>query len=43
MPLPLHPQYLMERRLGGPQSQYGSCGEEKNLALLGIEPEPSSL
>jgi hypothetical protein len=32
-----------ERRLGGPQSQSGCCGEEKNVALLGIKPGLSSL
>jgi hypothetical protein len=34
------PRYPLDRRLGGPQS--GPCGEEKNLVLLEIEPEPSS-
>jgi hypothetical protein len=29
------------RRLGGPQSRSGRCGEEKNHVLLGIEPSPS--
>jgi hypothetical protein len=43
MPLPLYPQgnfprYPLDGRLGGPQIQYGRCGEEKNLAFLGIEP-----
>jgi hypothetical protein len=28
--------------LGGPQIQSGCCGEEKNLALLGMEIEPST-
>jgi hypothetical protein len=26
--------YPLDRRLGGPQSRSGCCGEEKNLALL---------
>jgi hypothetical protein len=44
MPQQLHlwgnnPQYLLGRRLGGPQSQFGHCGEGGNiLHLLGIEP-----
>jgi hypothetical protein len=34
-PRPLYPHgkkpwYLLDRRLGGPQSRYGGCGEEKN-------------
>jgi hypothetical protein len=36
------PWYTSDRRLGGPQSRSGRCGEEKNLALLGIESGPSS-
>jgi hypothetical protein len=28
--------------MGGPQSLSGRCGEEKNLAMLEIEPRPSS-
>jgi hypothetical protein len=28
------PQYPLERRLDGPQSQSGCCGEEKNLLPL---------
>jgi hypothetical protein len=42
-PLPLYPRgenprYPLGRRLGGPQSQSGRCGEKKNLLLLpGIE------
>jgi hypothetical protein len=48
MPLPLYPRrnrlrYPSDRRLGGPQRWSGRCGEEKNLALSGIEPGPSSL
>jgi hypothetical protein len=37
------PQYPVDRGLGGPQSHSVCCGEEKNLTLPGIEPEPSSL
>jgi hypothetical protein len=29
------PRYPLDRRLGGPQSRSGRCGEEKNLALHG--------
>jgi hypothetical protein len=29
------PWYSLDRRLGGPQSQSGRCGEEKNLTLAG--------
>jgi hypothetical protein len=29
------PRYPLDRRLGGPQSRYGRCGEEKNLAPAG--------
>jgi hypothetical protein len=36
------PWYPLDRRLGGPQSWSGHCGEEKNLALPGIKPGPSS-
>jgi hypothetical protein len=37
-PSPLYLQYSLDRRLGGLQSQYGYCGEEKNLSSLpGIE------
>jgi hypothetical protein len=42
--LPLHPQgkrpwYPFDRRLGGPQSQSGRGGKEKNSqTLLGLEP-----
>jgi hypothetical protein len=33
------PQYSLDRKIGGPQSQYGSAGEEeKSLLLPGIEP-----
>jgi hypothetical protein len=47
MPLPLYPQgkiprYLLERRLVGLQNQSGRCGEEKHLAMPGIELGPSS-
>jgi hypothetical protein len=46
-PLPLYPRgksprYPLDRKLGGPQSRSGRCGEEKNLALPEIEPGPSS-
>jgi hypothetical protein len=48
MPFPLYPRgknpwYSLCRRLGGPQSGSGCCGEDKNLALLGIEPGPSRI
>jgi hypothetical protein len=36
------PRYPLDRRLGGPQSRSGRCGEEKNLELLRIEPGSSS-
>jgi hypothetical protein len=32
------PQGPLDWRLGGPQSQYGRCGKEKNLALTGSNP-----
>jgi hypothetical protein len=46
-PLPLYlrgksPRYPLDRRLRGPQSPPKRCEEEKNLALPGIEPGPSS-
>jgi hypothetical protein len=41
-PLPLYPRHPLARRLGGPQSRSGRCGEGKNLALPGIKPGPSS-
>jgi hypothetical protein len=35
--------YPLKRRLDGPKSRSGYCGEEKKLlALLGIEPQMSS-
>jgi hypothetical protein len=45
-PLPLYPRgkrlrYPLNRRLGEPQSRFGRCEQEKNLALPGIEPRPS--
>jgi hypothetical protein len=30
--------YPLDKRLGGPQSRSGHCGEEKNITLPGIEP-----
>jgi hypothetical protein len=37
------PRYPLDRRLGGPQSRSGRCGEEKNLLPLpGIELRPPS-
>jgi hypothetical protein len=36
------PRYPLDRRLGGPHIQSGRCGEEKNLALPGLELGPSS-
>jgi hypothetical protein len=42
-PTALPRRYQLERRLDGLQSRYGRCGEETNLATLGIEREPSSL
>jgi hypothetical protein len=41
-PLGKSPRYPLDRRLGESQSRSGRCGEEKHLALPGIEPEPSS-
>jgi hypothetical protein len=46
-PSPLYPQgkcpqYPLIRRLGGPQSQCRYCGEDRNLALLGIKPGSSN-
>jgi hypothetical protein len=35
------PRYPFNRRLGGPQSRSGLCGEEKSLALPGCEPGPT--
>jgi hypothetical protein len=35
-------RFPLDRRLGGPQSWSRRCGEEKNLAMPGIEPETSS-
>jgi hypothetical protein len=37
------PRYPLDRKVGGPQSLSGDCGEERNLTLPGIEPEPSSM
>jgi hypothetical protein len=36
------PRYPLDRRLGGPQSRFGRCGEENILALPEIEPGPYS-
>jgi hypothetical protein len=37
-PLGISPRYPFDRKLGGPQSQSGCCGVEKNLLpLRGIE------
>jgi hypothetical protein len=36
------PWYPLDRRQGGLRSRSGSCGEEKNLTLQGIESAPSS-
>jgi hypothetical protein len=35
-------RYQLDRRLGGPQSRYTRCGEEKNVMLPGIKVGPSS-
>jgi hypothetical protein len=44
LPLEQSPQYPLDKRLGGPQSQSGFYGEEKALlSLLGIKPWLSSL
>jgi hypothetical protein len=37
-----NPLYPLDRRLVGPQSLSGRCGEEKNLALPGLKPGPSN-
>jgi hypothetical protein len=29
-----YPQYPLDRRIGGPQSQYGHNGEEKNAEII---------
>jgi hypothetical protein len=43
VPLKKEPQYPLDRRLGGPQSQSAHCGNEKNLlALPEFEPRPSN-
>jgi hypothetical protein len=46
-PLPIYPRwksplYPLDRRLSGPQSRSRHCGEEKILALVGIEPRSST-
>jgi hypothetical protein len=35
-PRSLYPWYPLDRRLVGPQSRPGRCGEEKNLAMQRI-------
>jgi hypothetical protein len=35
-------RYPLDKRLGAPPSRSGYCGEQKNLALPGIEPRHSS-
>jgi hypothetical protein len=48
MPRPLYPwgkwcRYPLDRRVSGPQSRSGGCGEEKILACTGIRtPDPRS-
>jgi hypothetical protein len=37
-PRGMSPRHRLHKRLGGPQSRSGRCGEEKNLALPDIEP-----
>jgi hypothetical protein len=41
-PAALPPRYPLDRRLSGYQNRSGRCGEEKNLALPGMEPGSSS-
>jgi hypothetical protein len=43
LPQEKEPLYTLDGRLGWPQSRPERCGEEKNLALPGIEPELFSL
>jgi hypothetical protein len=38
----LHSRYPLDRRLGGPQSRFGRCGEKKNIAVPEVELESSS-
>jgi hypothetical protein len=40
-PLPLYPRYPLDRRLGGPQSRSGRCGEEKILDHTGTLGRPA--
>jgi hypothetical protein len=35
-----NPQCSFDSRLGGPQSRSGRCGEDKNPAMPGLEPQP---
>jgi hypothetical protein len=38
----LYPRCSSDKKLGGPQSRSGRCGEETNVAMPSIEPRPSS-
>jgi hypothetical protein len=40
-PRPNRRLYPLSRKLGGPQSRSGHCGEEKNLARVGNETPPA--
>jgi hypothetical protein len=40
LPQEEEPQYQLDRRLGGPQSQSGRRGEVKNFTLPGLELRP---
>jgi hypothetical protein len=42
-PLGKRELYPLDGRFAGTQHRSGSCGEVKNLVLLGIEPGPSLL
>lgn len=37
LPSRKEPQYLLDKRLGGPQWRSGRCGEERSPVLPGIE------
>jgi hypothetical protein len=41
-PMEKSPRYPLDRRLGGPQSRSGQCGEEKIFTLSGLELRPLS-